>query len=51
MGTEFSLLNLYFSCVHFMFVCMFCIYFNEISYVFTDMTRYVTILSPGLGTH
>ena len=28
-----------------MFVCIFCIYFTEISFLFTD----VTISSPGLG--
>ena len=33
-----------------MFVCIVCIYFIEISFLLTDVTRYVTISSPRLGT-
>ena len=32
-----------------MFVCIFCIYFIEISFLLNDMTNYVTISSPGCG--
>ena len=32
-----------------MFVCIFCIYFIEISFLLTDVSRYETISSPGLG--
>ena len=32
-----------------MFVCIFCIYFIEISFLLTDVFRYVTISLPGLG--
>ena len=42
-------LNTCFSCEHFMFICTFCIYFIEISFLLTDVSRYVTISSPGLG--
>ena len=42
-------LNTYFSCEHFMFVCIFCIYFIEISFILTDMFRYVSISLPSLG--
>ena len=32
-----------------MFVCIFCICLIEISFLLTDMSRYITISSPGLG--
>ena len=32
-----------------MFVCIFCIYFIEISFLLNDITNYVTISSPGCG--
>ena len=32
-----------------MFVCIFCIYFIEISFLLTDMTNYVTISYPRCG--
>ena len=32
-----------------MFVCIFCIYFIEISFLLNDMTNYVTVSSPGWG--
>ena len=32
-----------------MFVCIFCIYFIEIIFLLTVVSRYKTISSPGLG--
>ena len=32
-----------------MFVCIFCIYFIEISFLLNDMTNYVTISYPRCG--
>ena len=49
MHIKFIYLNTYFSCQHFVFVCIFCIYFIEISFLLNDVSRYVTISSPGLG--
>ena len=32
-----------------MFVCIFCIYFIDISFLLTDVSRYVTMSSSGFG--